>query len=84
MTDGTKAWRTKAMDVVSLVYAANRGQARAITVHDAAEAGYDVRYTDVHATRAPERDAPIAAFQRNKCLIWGRDFQSPDKEAVRG
>jgi len=70
MGERVKGWRTTAMGVVSLVYCNTREQARAITVREANEAGYDVRYIDVHAVRAPDRDAPCAGFQRGMCLTW--------------
>ncbi len=65
-----KAWRTEAMDVVSLVYANTREQARALPQRQAAEFGYDVQYTDVHATRAAYHDGPIMRTQQRKCLSW--------------
>lgn len=70
MSDTVKAWRTEAMGVVSLVYCDTREQAHAITARGAWEVGYGVRYIDVHAVRAPERDGPCAGFQQRQCLAW--------------
>lgn len=50
------AWSTRACGLTSVVFAPSAAVARQATFRSAREAGFDVRYIDVRAKRAPELD----------------------------
>ena len=51
-----KAYKTTALEIVSIVPAASRAQAKWITINAAKGAGYSVTFGDIRAIRAKEYD----------------------------
>lgn len=62
-----RAWRTTWGGIASIVAATSRGQAISRTLNSAKEAGYQPRWQDVKAARAPEFDCWAAADQAGYC-----------------
>jgi len=70
-----KAYETKAMDLISIVYAESRAKAKHATISSANEAGWELDYSDIqYARRASELDdmlpkhlKPMACYSR-ECI----------------
>ena len=61
------AWRTEAIGIASIVWSRSRAQARYATTRSARDAGWDVRFTQVRAHRAPSFDGLQGAFAERRC-----------------
>jgi hypothetical protein len=67
-----RAWKTVAMGTTCIVAAETRAKAIMRTIKSAHEAGYDLRWLEVRAVRAPQHDRWAKGDVADRC--WDEQY----------